>query len=307
MSDLRDARFQRALEAAPDAAAQPGDVARRAIRNAAHAAIAPCGGRSWLRRWWAGAGRRSRPWNAAFASVLLASLVTVLWYDREIPDATPQMGSMDAPATTPSTSVASPAPAPVPAAEPAPKAAARGRLAIPAPTPLPEEAPRREVVPEPLLERPAPPPLAKTAPAQTDELRRSDIANERSAAPAFAPPPPMAGAAPTAAARMQAAPAWTHLRIEIEGRQSDVPREQATRLAELLRAMDGLPRTADPLPGAVVARVEILSAGELQTVLELAPPRVRFSGQRGVAPTTVQPDPTQLQALQAELTRLTGR
>jgi hypothetical protein len=296
MTELRDARLVRALEHAPDARALPGDASRRAILAAAHAAVAPATVAPWWRRWWGGDGRQRMPWSAALASVLLASLVTVLWYDREVPDAAPQAPRMEAPASQPAPPPPSSAPAPKSVA-PAPAQTQRKRL--------PESAPAvREAQDQA---------LAKSAPAQAEEARRADMAVAQAQAPAAAPPTaaampaPRAAAAPAAPAmRSQFAGGWTHLRIDIDGRRLELPREQAARLADLLDSMAATARDAQPLEGAVVARIETLRGGEPHGVLELAPPRIRWSARGGTA-LTGQPDAAQLQQLQGELARLVSR
>ena len=96
--DLRDARLHKALAHAPDAQDLPGDAARIAILNVANNSISTRAiGRislqtSWWRSLWAQTGRRGGPWNAAFATVLLGSIITLIWFEREVPDARPDEG-----------------------------------------------------------------------------------------------------------------------------------------------------------------------------------------------------------------------
>ena len=230
MTQLRDARLARALDHAPDAQALPDDSVRRAVRDAARRAVTPAAQPAWWKRWWAGDAGQRLPWNAALASVLLASLVTLLWVDRDIPDAQPQGERRQAPAAP--AAVPPPEPAagkvePQPAA-PAPVPASKS---VPRPAPPAEPAPdrerlaagtqkaegqaaetqrerRAEPTPSPATE---PAPLAKSAPAQADMARRADAVQEQAAA--AAPPaaasvrPPAMAAAPPAPAPAPAPPA----------------------------------------------------------------------------------------------------
>src|SRR5688572_8531555 len=91
MTQWRDARLQRALEQAPDAQLQPLPRTREAIRAAARQAVAPAPApatTSWWHKLWEATGRRSA-WTPALATVLLASLVGVLWRGEPVPDAQP--------------------------------------------------------------------------------------------------------------------------------------------------------------------------------------------------------------------------
>ncbi len=98
--DLRDPALRRALDHAPDSNATPDPRTRDAILKMAHnlAATVPAAKNAaansasaapWWRRVFGGGGEpRSRmPWNAAFATVLLATFVTVLWHREPVPDA----------------------------------------------------------------------------------------------------------------------------------------------------------------------------------------------------------------------------
>ncbi|WP_213957368.1 hypothetical protein [Variovorax sp. dw_954] len=123
--DLPDPALRRALENAPDHAAVPGFHLRRTIRQMAHEAVGPSDAEvteSLDRSWWRqllglGAPAKSRgPWRAAFATVLVAVLVGVLWQRQPVPG--PQLDSQ-AP-TAPSLSTVAPA---TPAAPAAPAAA----------------------------------------------------------------------------------------------------------------------------------------------------------------------------------------
>ena len=78
---LRDARLQRALEHAPDAHMRPDAAVGQAILKAAHDAASQAADRPPAASWWAGWGgargesgvKGRMPWNAAFATVLIAT------------------------------------------------------------------------------------------------------------------------------------------------------------------------------------------------------------------------------------------
>ncbi|MDZ4358963.1 MAG: hypothetical protein U1B84_21500, partial [Variovorax sp.] len=129
--DLHDPRLRRALDHAPDRDAVPAAHTRDAILKMAHnlaAASAPAAGPAvqaapWWRRLFGGGSPRSRmPWNAAFATVLVATFVTVLWHREPVPEAgldgEAQVAGAPAPASAPPAQTAE-APVAAPAAEPA--------------------------------------------------------------------------------------------------------------------------------------------------------------------------------------------
>ncbi|MDP9914004.1 hypothetical protein J2W27_006142 [Variovorax boronicumulans] len=220
--DLHDARLRRALDHAPDRDAVPAAHTREAILKMAHnlaAASAPAAGPAvqaapWWRRLFGGGSPRSRmPWNAAFATVLVATFVTVLWHREPVPDARldgeAQVAGAPAPASAPpaqSAEAPAVAAAPAPAAEPAatadmtPPAAQRSEAARDAKETLKQretqetrEASRRREAPAAAL-------------VQKDEARTMEKAAP--AAPEVQAPAPMpAPAAPAiASAPMPAAP-----------------------------------------------------------------------------------------------------
>lgn len=232
--DLRDPALRRALDHAPDRDATPDPHTRDAILKMAHnlaatpvsapataannASAAP-----WWRRLFGGGDTRARmPWNAAFATVLVAGFVTVLWHREPIPDARldgeAKVASAPAPAAAPTPPAADSAPSPAivaqqaPAAEapaapardavreapdratadaarkPAPATARKQVEAIPAPAPEAKETPAEPIsTPAPAEAQsaavPAPPPPATVAPAPPP-------------APGAAPPPALAAQAP---------------------------------------------------------------------------------------------------------------
>lgn len=331
MSDLRDARLKKALDAAPDAQQRPDARTREAIHARARDAIAPVESDSWWRRL-LGPDHQRIPWSAAFATVAMATLVTVLWHDREIPGARPDTVPAEAP-------VAAPAPQPqaAPAAIPVPPAESRVASAPsvrprPAAKPAPEPAPRRQEFAQapprpvaPAQERSAERPvlqdedsraLAKSASQQAEAARSADTAAAAPpAAPAIAAPPapPAAtGAAARAPApsaglasqmRRPVADGATRLRIVSQGRTVDAALDDGSRLADLLGRAAGLAHSAEPLAATPDLRVELRRQGAPAGVLELAGPQLRWTPPGGGGG-TARPDPALLQALREEIERL---
>ncbi|RZI87862.1 MAG: hypothetical protein EOP78_18710, partial [Variovorax sp.] len=96
--EFSNAAMRRALQHAPDHAAAPDWRIRRAIQQRAREALAPPTveeelGVPWWKSLWAATGSRGSgsgnrmPWNAAFATVALAVLVTLLWQREPVPGA----------------------------------------------------------------------------------------------------------------------------------------------------------------------------------------------------------------------------
>lgn len=235
MTELRDARLRQALHEAPDAALRPPQRTRDAVRAAAHAAVQP----AW-RRWWRSVGDHRRPWGAALATLALATLVTVLWEGREIPEArreavpdaapvpaapAPVRQAASAPDALPglatsqrdSPAVVTPAAPPMPPAKPG-AAPVRPRERPVAPSPVAPPVPAREAAMQRAPEARAAPhdPVTRDADTSAAEaLSRAASAAEdaragapppRAVAAAPAPTPAAAPPAPAAALR-QAAPA----------------------------------------------------------------------------------------------------
>lgn len=131
---LHDPLLQQVLDHVPDQAATPDAAVRQSIRVLAHEAVAPslpAGPVGAERPWWqrllgigGGAGSRM-PWNAAFATVLVGVLVTVMWQREPVPGAAPDAPMQERPA------------APVPAAPPAPVTPAPKPAEAPPPPPAP--------------------------------------------------------------------------------------------------------------------------------------------------------------------------
>jgi Meckel syndrome type 1 protein len=312
---LRDARLARALEHAPDTLqpAQPAAAMRDAILRAAHAAVetpqthpvAPPG-----RGWRAGVagvwghlmGTGRMPWNAALATVLLASFITLLWRDEPVPSAqtdppiaaSPPRADQQKEATaesarsTDSAGLAADSAAKQKTQEPSANRANRDV----APAAKPERTRRsQEGSAPPVMEMP-PVATAPAAPAPASPAAEMAQAAPpaQASAPSIAPERAMSQEKSLAARRSAAVAAaggvpedWTELRgadgvAVARGGTGELP-----RLLESLRAeaaapdarADGLAR-AEGEAAAPVVRVDLLRAGQLLGSLELAGRRWRF-------------------------------
>jgi hypothetical protein len=288
MTQLRDARLRKALDAAPDAGLRPPARTREAIHAAAHHAAVPV----WRR--WLPAPGQGVPWTAGLATVLLAGFVTVLWQREEVPGARADRQQADAVSTAPPPSApaapsvtpdapSAPAAAPPPAApvqQRAPAApVARDQAALAggagtaapaaAPTPAPATAPAAAPAPAPAA---APATAAAPAPAAPPVM-----ASAPAAAPAAAPPPRVAAAAPQreAAAALRAAPTavptpdWSQVRIETSALSVVVPRPQAETLADLVARALSAPAQRGPVQGAASVQLELGRGADAVGVLSL--------------------------------------
>jgi len=302
VNDFRDARLRKALESAPDADARPDARVRREILARAREAVAPAHPVSWWRRLWQASGSPRTPWNAAFATIALATLVTVLWHDGEVPGVRPEV----APAETPTAAVPAPAASATTAAPEAP-AAARARPAAPAtahapapqarksapaqPKPAPQQAgiaqdatrPGEPLRDTPLARRAEPGAvreeaagsLAKNAAPQAEDTRAADLAAATSSrgAPPSAPAPAAAPAAPAAMARA-AAPA---ARMTTQLRPSLVDGVTHLRVAGPARTVE-VPLEHPSTLAELLARVvrDARSAEPLEAAVDL---RIELRGQ----------------------------
>lgn len=207
---LRDARLHKALEHAPDAhAAAPAAIREAILRQARHvAAPTPASATAasplhWWRRLLGSPPRARRPWNTAFASVLLAGVVVGLWWDREVPGPQPDTGMRDLPAATapPVTDTPTPSapPAQTPAPAPPPQAAGTdARDASQPRPPAPATAPERRETSKATAPDAMPPPAAVPAPVRREESNAT--------APHAMPPAPAAAPAPERREASKAAP-----------------------------------------------------------------------------------------------------
>jgi hypothetical protein len=159
-----DAWLREALRHAPDADAGPPAALSARILQRANAAVAavpaaaaPAG---WLARGLAAWSWLARPPVAAgFASVMLATVVGLMWWDRPLEEALPQREAATAAA---------------PAADP-----------LPAPTPTPTPAPVTESAREAASVSPAPASPAAVLSTPPSSVSRADVAGKStSAAPA---------------------------------------------------------------------------------------------------------------------------
>lgn len=208
-----DPVLRRMLDAAPDRDAAPHPATREAILRSAHNAVAPTtaarptpreAAPPWWRRLWGGTPGSRMPWNAAFATVMVALFVTVLWHREPVPDA---RLDAEAPAASPAAPAPAPAPAPAVPASPAPPA-----VAPPAADSAPAIAPAPRPSATPAEGEPAPRADARAAREERRRAAEADTAAKQQATtkPAAkaqaeslaerreASPPPPAVAAPAA-------------------------------------------------------------------------------------------------------------
>ncbi len=174
MSTLRDARLQKALEYAPDAGLTSGKSVGDAIKFEALKALQtvparrPQGRWARFKAWWLPPGHV--PWNAAFASLLLASLVTLVWRGEDTPGAAPEAAAERPVATAPAAPPAQAKVAPAPLVD-----APRARPAAPVTkllptTPAPTDTPAADAAPA-VSAAPPPPAEAVVAVPQASALR----------------------------------------------------------------------------------------------------------------------------------------
>jgi hypothetical protein len=258
MTELRDARFKKALDAAPDADARPMPSVAALIRAAARKALAQPLARTapsaWWQHLWRSSGSPQAPWNAAFATLLLGVLVTLLWLQEPIPDARPM-----APTTTTSTAEGPRLPA---------AAVASTGAAAPA-----DSAPAAKV-----LSR-AQPQYAAPAAAVAESAVSPVAAPSADAAPLV---PARMAAAPMAAMPVPSAalgadgedvPAWTALTLQLGGRRASVERAQGQALYARLQRQLGLltsAAAAASAPAAIPANEPMLRITVLQQDQTLA-------------------------------------
>jgi hypothetical protein len=224
-----DPVLRRMLDAAPDRDAAPRPATREAILRTAHNAVATSAparpeprdaALPWWKRLWGATPGLRMPWNAAFATVLVAMFVTVLWHREPVPDARVEAEAPAAPAARPSaTPESSPAPAatevapstPVPASPPSPALRERERADTRTareqrrPAPEADAAARSQSTPdakartEPQADRPPPVAAPSASTAVPPPAPEANFAPAPPPSPAGAPA--AAGVPPAAAAR----------------------------------------------------------------------------------------------------------
>ena len=218
--DERDAWLREALRHAPDASLSPPAILRDSILSQARAAVVPARRpvqrESAFAAFWSWLARP--PVAAGFASVMAATLVGMMWWDRPMDEAMPRP-----PAVSASPSLLPSPPSPSPSASPSPPVVATA----PAESFATQKAmtPRQPDAPAAIARRAAPPALdvrGQAEPATADATRDAalpfpaEAKAERSAAKSTAreelrkddrPASPMPAAAPTPAATPASIPA----------------------------------------------------------------------------------------------------
>ncbi len=280
----RDAWLTQALRHAPDADAAPpaelGETILRAARNAVKASQAAAPARANpLGQLWSWLARPSVA--AGFATVMVATLVGVMWWDKPLDETLPQAA---APATTATAERNAAPPAAVPAAPEPSQAQAELRVEKEAPRAAARPAPPAPA--QPARKRAAEPPAAVTADASSK--RSADAATPMAAAPsafpATAPPPAPAPAAAPAPARENAATSSGALaRDERDEQRAERP--------------SALAKSAAPAAGLSARRQDAAPAAS--TTLAIDEPE-RWRWQRGAGP---QPMTPALQRWLAQLDR----
>ncbi|MCW5651626.1 MAG: hypothetical protein KIS62_17910 [Ramlibacter sp.] len=317
MTVLRDARLVRALEFAPDRSEVPASWTQSAIKKIATEALtrppqATVRRPPWWQRFWPPAvGVGPRPWNAALATVLLAGLVTLLWQGQEPPGA-----QLDGPAVAalPEKGRASQresraAPEPV-AAGAGPEAPRVRRELAPPPT----RPPGRASQPRPPVADAQPSPAAESA-APDQAMAPVAPAPPSAAAARSAPMAKALGGAVSGAASDQAAmaspSAWTDVLIREGGRELQLPRARAERLAALLQplwptAQDWAGAPLSPEAESATLQLELRLPGEAPLTLDLSARQAQWTWRdaAGLRRVARQPGPEALAALHEEVSRL---
>ena len=276
MTELRDARLKKALEAAPDADVRPAPSVAHAIRTAARNALpTPLpkeASVSWWLRLWQSTGQPRSAWGAAFATVLVAVLVTVMWVREPIPDVRP-IAPTAAPTATPATPAAD-APLPeAPTRKSTPLSAVRqepekrrldtakdeshptGQRSAPAPAPAVEPAP----APVAIAPQQSPVTIAdqRVQTSKQSELNKAPSAaqlstdmagaSQRSAARSLAPAALSENmASAKATADVSGSEAWDTLLVQTGERSVKLDRAQGRKLFALMQRLQStLPNEED--------------------------------------------------------------
>ncbi|MBC7620152.1 MAG: hypothetical protein H7293_14430 [Candidatus Saccharibacteria bacterium] len=284
---LRDARLAQALKHMPDAHLQPDPQARSAVLQAALRALdsAPATAQNahrmegslklnastsaWQKGWFwlLGQPGQRMPLTGALASLLVASMVTLMWYDQDVPDANPQSapvavanhgGAPDkAESASPSSTTAQKA------AEPPQTSAAPQTRTVPPLAPAPTQTPTAPAAPPAQGATPSPPavvapgavdptqaadnvPAPLPAPAKESSAERNDTrpastpmaekadSAKPTAKMAAAAPAPMAHSANRARQEAIASPG---LQVVLDGQRRSLTPAQSASLLAALRAL----------------------------------------------------------------------
>ena len=239
---LRDARLAQALRHMPDAHLQPDPQTRHAVLQAALAAVAVSPAKNssrWrtLLQWLIGQPGYRMPLTGAVASVLVASFITLMWYEQEVPDANPNRMEIASAPPGPAVALSQSAPSatatPMPQVAPAETARRLDDVAGKKQVPAPISAKATVAAPTPEVVA-----AKETAPASPAALA--------SVSPAPAPPPAAMAAEPRtrfARAREQVADAQEDKALVVDaivvvnGQQRTLTPARATTLMAALRAV----------------------------------------------------------------------
>lgn len=292
-TDLRDARLHKALAHAPDYDALPAPSTRDSIKNIA-ANAAPTRAmaefatqKPWWKAFWEKTGRAGRggrasgPWNAAFATLLLGGIITLIWQGQPVPDAVlderPAVakGAPDA---------ALPAPAAESAAEPVANPVVKPPVPPAGPAPAPNDLPPASVPvpattsttqPQPALAKfPQPGPVSQ----QRDQAARVASKEAVSRVPASPAAPAPVPAAPAVDLGASAKPALRREAPAFEKRELPAGRapggdksmsDMATAPQQArTQGAAAAPPSPAPAPAPSAAQPAPAAAGAVESVAE---------------------------------------
>ena len=262
----RDAWLGEALRHAPDAdAGAPPGVRDAILRQAREAAATPAPRADAQRRnspwsgWWL--GLMQPPVAAGFASVMVATLVGVMWWGRPIDEPLREANQPDvaAPEASSTPSATNPSPVAVPETPPAeaapPPAAREAEAARRVPAQPPQALPPARSDPEGRRESARPDramaPFERSAQRKEGTSASPEVATDQVAIRNAAPPPAAAVAAPAATAPPAAAPPAPPAPAVTEGNPPPERKREADALADNTRpAADAATGSAEAKAGA---------------------------------------------------------
>lgn len=275
---LRDARLVQALRHMPDAHDMPNAALRsrvlqaaedalldttRASKKPANVAFTQRPQSSWLAwwRWLLGQPGDRTPLIGALASVLIASLITVMWAGRDLPELQPHSDPMSPPVGLDGQANRAEKGPPAPAGAAPPPAAV---------APVPEAARqlRQPALAQPgqQVAKPASPPAPVAAATQEIASPAPAVAT-RADESAIAAMPQPAPAAKTSPAPVTQSFTEYEVRVSVNGQTRKLPPDQASTLLAALRALPAPAAAA----GDTAARRDIRAeASALRSSSELA-------------------------------------